>query len=473
MTLLFSAVHAGEPVRATAHELAEAVIRQTQPLKFPRGRRLPVIVWPLRGFSVADHRTEKCLRQLDERGLAIISAWDYRNRGKSLAAALEVAALQARLGLEVVVDSTGVMQTFFNGDEGTAHIAADGRRFFTESLSPKVKIGCPFTLDRRREAIREQVAYFVRAYRDRGLPLDIVIGDWEIDGPIEWNGADEDCRRCVRCRANIPDIDRFEAVQAALRRIRSELQKACYADVVRAHFPRALVGNYGVYPNDGYRYWYDYFEREVEKPPFKADQRARYRPWFQEFPLTGYTFAMPVVYPWYRTFHWYDFEKPDYRWFYNMLLVGTAAGRSTPPVTPLITFVHWETTSPPPNPDPLVHQFSKENYQELLWHLLLRGHDAFALWCPRAQVGPETRLVQEVYAAALEYTEFLERGGPVNFDVPARPGPVLSGLKLGRRVLVRRTDFDDNPSPVQLQLAGQTLRVPRADGRCQVLGLDN
>ena len=36
---------------------------------------------------------------------------------------------------------------------------------------------------------------------------------------------------------------------------------------------------------------------------------------------------------------------------------------------------------------------------------------------------------------------FIRRGVPVEFEVPAKPGPVVSGLRLGNRVLARRTDF--------------------------------
>ena len=64
------------------------------------------------------------------------------------------------------------------------------------------------------------------------------------------------------------------------------------------------------------------------------DQRAKYREWANEFDDTGYTFSMPVVYTWYPTFHWYDFEDTDYRWFYNMLKVGSNAGRHTPRMFP-------------------------------------------------------------------------------------------------------------------------------------------
>jgi hypothetical protein len=103
--------------------------------------------------------------------------------------------------------------------------------------------------------------------------------------------------------------------------------------------------------------------------------------------------------------------------------------------------------------------------------MLLRGHDTLFLWCPREETAEETRLLHEVWAASLEYREFFEKGAPLNFDVPKQPGPVVSGLRLGNRVLVRRTDFDDRSEPVTLTVDGRPLAVPRAPGRCQVLEL--
>ena len=87
-----------------------------------------------------------------------------------------------------------------------------------------------------------------------------------------------------------------------------------------------LVGNYGVYPHDGHRYWYDYFEEFVDGVPYEQEGGAKYRQWFDEFPLTGYTSAMPVVYTWDKIWRWYDFDQVDYRWFYNMLKVCSNAG---------------------------------------------------------------------------------------------------------------------------------------------------
>jgi hypothetical protein len=48
---------------------------------------------------------------------------------------------------------------------------------------------------------------------------------------------------------------------------------------------------------------------------------------------------------------------------------------------------------------------------------------------------------------------------------------VVSGLRLGDQVLVRRTDFDDAKEVVRLEVEGRTVRVPRVEGECQVLGL--
>jgi hypothetical protein len=205
----------------------------------------------------------------------------------------------------------------------------------------------------------------------------------------------------------------------------------------------------------------------VEGAPHRLDGRARYRKWFDEFPLTGYTFAMPVIYPWYPIFGWYDFDNPDYRWFYNLLL---NAGRSTPAGIPIIPFVHWHTTEPPRRPDPRVRQLSKEKYQELLWHLLLRGHDTFFVWSPRTEALEESKLVHQVYADSHRYLDFLQRGTPVSFEVPKTPGPVVSALRLGSRLLVQRTDFDATASPVFLRLEGRTVEVPRLSG-AQVLEL--
>jgi len=440
------------------------------PLAHPRGGRVPLYFWLLRTNDLPlDDRTEGYLRELDARGIGLYTTW-YPNNPDNTAHGIAVAKIQKKLGLPVAVMVHPCLASFFDGDPNTFHVDADGKPFCDGSFTSSVKMGCPFALRQRYAPIRKQLMDVAGAYKKAGIEVDIAFADWEIDGPIEWNDAWANSRRCTRCRSHIINIDNFGEFQAALRIIRSEIQRECYAEPMKELFPKILVGNYGVNPHGGVRYWYDWYEKLPDGAPYIADQRARYRPWFHEFSLTGYNYANPVAYTWYNTFGWYDFENPDYHWFYNMLLVASNTCANTSADIPIFVWVHWHTTVPPKE-GPRVPQFSEEKYQELLWHMLLRGVDTFNNWCRGAEFEKELALIQEVYAASLEYREFLDQGTPITFDVPKRQGPVVSGLRLGDRVLVRRTDFDDAGGPIEVTVDGKTLRIPRADGKCQILEL--
>ncbi|MBM3472395.1 MAG: hypothetical protein FJX75_03875, partial [Armatimonadetes bacterium] len=355
-----------EAKRMTLRDRIDAVLAATEPLQFPRGERLPIRAMGLEGLpSEDDAENERLLRELDARGIALSARWNPGDVEHSLAEAMRLGRLQQKLGLEIGIDANACMHSFFNGDERTAHIDDADQPFFDTSFGEQHRMGCPFALEFRYPDIKAQFEAFLRPYKDAGLQVSFIYLDWEIDGPIEWNGAWEASKRCKRCRENVPDIGDFRAFQKRLRTIRADMQRQVYADTVKAYFPNALVGNYAEYPNDGYRYWYDYFEVLPEGAPVKTDCRAKYREWPNLFPSTGYTFAMPVVYTWYPTFGWYDFEDSDYRWFYNMLLVATNPCKSAGDTVPIISWLHWHTTSPPPDADPNVKQLSEEQYQEL------------------------------------------------------------------------------------------------------------
>lgn len=472
-------VRAAEPLNHAAawSDRVQTVLDTAAPLRFPRQRRLPLYLWPAMDPGDLDGPTAADLvGRLDRRGIGLISSWSPSRREESLEAAMTIARAQQKLGLRVNVNASGCLHRFFNGDQRTAHIDEAGQPFWDDSFdagSRKHQMGCPFALGFRKDPVRRQVEYFAEAYQRAGLPLDFVFVDWEIDGPIEVNRAHDASKRCTRCRQQVEEIDDFPAFQKVIRRLRSELQRYALTDPVKSRFAEALVGNYAVYPHDGYRYWYDYFERFVDGQPHLADQRARYRAWDDEFPGTGYTCAMPVAYTWYPTYQWYDFDVPDYRWFYNMLKVATNAGQHAPAGVPVVTFVHWHTTAPPENPDPDVRQLSEIAYRELLWHALLRGTDTFFLWCRREEDAEEVRLLHGIYAAAQEYGEFLDRGTPVCFEVPTAPGPVVSALLLDHRLLVRRTDFDGTAEPVTITVGKRQIAVESRPGVLQLLSLDS
>jgi hypothetical protein len=454
----------------------QAVLDNTSVLKHSRGKRLPIYLWPAMNPGKLDPATaEELVRELDRRGVGLVCGWDNGHREASLEAALPIARAQKKLGLRINIEASSCIYSFFDGDERTAHIDADGKPFWDTSFGPPT-MGCPFAIDHRRAALRERFEYFAEAYKREALSPGFVFTDWEVDGPIEWNAAWAASKRCKRCREHIPDIDtNFLAFQKALRDLRGDLQRDVYADPLLARFPDVLVGNYAVYPDDGWRYWFDYFEKQdVDGLPVLTDQHVHYRhsAGSSEFQRSGYTFAMPVAYTWAWIYKSYDFESSDYRWFYNMLLEASSAGRSAPASLPVITFVHWHTTAPTDPNDKSIKQMSAESYQELLWHMLLRHSSTFYLWCPAEESVEEMKLVYPVWAAAQEYGEFLDRGTPICFDVPSQPGTVVSGLLLGNRVLVRRTDFAGATGTVELRVRDKVLKVPAAPGRCQILRLD-
>ena len=451
------------PGAAAVPESVQTVIDNTRPLEHSRSGRLPLLVLPITNSLAGcdDDQARELLVNLDARGIGYTVDWNPGAFENTLAEGLRIGALQQELGMTVSVNANACLYSFFDGSESTLHVNDAGETFAETSFGGT--LGCPFALEHRYGPMKERTEMFLRGYKEAGIGIDFIFADWEIDGPIEWNDAWETSKRCRRCRNYLRDIDDFRSFQKQLREIRSEMQRFAFGDNVTAYFPEALVGNYGVYPHNGYRYWYDYFEMEPTQDgvPLLRDDRAPYREWAHEFTGTGYTFAMPVVYTWYPIYNWYNYSESDYRWFYNMLRVASNAGKHTPPSTPLIPFVHWHTTAPPENPDPAVEQFSREKYKELLWHLLLRGHDTFFLWCMGNELAAEIAAVQEVYAESLEYSGFLERGTPVTFDVPKEQGPVVSGLRIGSRVLVKRTEFGDRPEPITVKLNdGATLTVP-------------
>jgi len=450
----------------------QVVLDNTKSLDYDRGDRLPLYLWPLIDPGVlSEKEAETLVTDLDARGIALVAKWTNENREVALREALVIGQAQKKLGVEISINAIDLMYSFFNGDESTAHIDEQGNTFWDEGFGRKKDMGCPFAIDFRKEEIQERVEFYLDEYVMNDLEVDFIFVDWEVDGPLEVNNAYHASMNCRRCIEHMDENISFPDFQKQLRNIRSYLQYFTLSEPVLSRFPDALVGNYAVYPNDGYRYWYDYFEYYVDGQPAIKDQKAMYRKWYDDFPTTGFTYAMPVAYTWARTFDWYDFKNTDYRWFYNMLLVASNAGKSTPRNIPVITWVHWNTIFYPGEPDDSIVQFSEESYKELLWHMLLRGTNTFAMWCSPHEYPQEVSLVHEVYATAQEYGEFLDHGLPINFDIPSHPGTVISGLILNDQALIRRTDFGLNMDPVTIIIGSKLILVPYLPGKCEVISL--
>lgn len=439
----------------------QTVLDHTQPLEHPRLNRLPLYVWPIHQAlkGLPDTQARTILSQLDQRGIGYCVDWNHTPFEENVQEAIRIARIQQSLGMEISVNANICLYSLFDGTDETAHIDQHGQPFWDTSFGPKT--GCPFALEHRVPVIRQRIKSFVEAYRDAGVEIDFIFADWEIDGPMEWNEAWEHSKRCVRCQQQLPDNHDFRTFQTILRRMRSDMQKHMFSTPVLDVFPRALVGNYAVHPHDGYRYWFDYFEKLPDAAPVIKEHKALYREWAPEFEASGYTLSMPVVYTWYGIFDSLPFEPSDYRWFYNMLKVASNAGAHTSTATPSVPFVHWHTTAPPDAPSDSVIQFSEGRYQDLLWHMLLRGHDSFFLWCLQKELPKEISLLHDVYADSMKYSDFIRNGSPIEQYVPGLPGTILSGLRKDDQVLVKRTDFTSHQGEINMNLSdNEWIRVP-------------
>lgn len=454
--------------RTTSEDVIRGIVEEVQPLQHP----LHDTLQPIRGSRISgwlpedDDDARALLLDLHERGVGLYAHWRVGS-DDAREFALRLGSLQQELGLAVSVHATSAMTGFYNGDESTFHVADDGSTF-SWNLQGSRKMGCPFRLEERAEVVRGQWEELVGAYRDAGLQIDWVSMDWYSDGPIEWNESWDASKRCVICRKEIPEINNFLTFQDTLRALRGELQRECAVEVVQAHNPEVLIGNWAVAPHDGWRYWYDFYETLPEGAPYREHQLARYRTWADEFSHTGYTYANPTCYPWNEMFPWYPDYPNEFRWFYILMKSGANAAANASPELPLIPWTKWHPT-PPRGDDELSPAMSLETYREFLAHMLLRGSDGFMMWCQPPETVAEVAAIVPALDEALRYREFLELGKPMLFEVPSQPGTIVSALLLDGRLLVRRTDFGGHTEPVTRRIDGDLVRIPHVPGEYQII----
>ncbi len=459
MVILGTVLAAGEA--PTPVDPFAAILATVQPLAQPRGDRAPLWVWTCDFPVDADDATLRAAVQaMEARGIGLFCRWTGEAAANA-ARCIRLARIQRAVGAPVAIDLLGdLVHGVHDGSDATAHHDADGAALLSDFMVWKA--GCPFAaVDDRLAARRARIDAFLAAYAAAGVAPDFITADYEFDGPSEWNDSWALAKRCVVCRERIPTIDdEFTAYQRAVRAERSRWQREMIASTVKARFPDCRVGVYGMNPHDGHRFWYDFFESQARIPGvvYVEDHGATYRPWADEFAAAGYDVAMPVAYvlP-----HAFTYTAADKAWFAfaNLLREGGSVGASTPAEVPIYPFVHAAL-----GPD-----FPVERYEEALWHLLLRGADSFCMWCPAEAMAAQLAPVHRVWAAAGEHRDFLRDGTPVLFALPDEPGTALSALRLGDRLLVRRTDCVPRPGAVDLDYDGRHLLVPPSAGRCQVL----
>ena len=446
--------------------ICDILIKNTTPVTVDTGKRLPVFVWARIPTNLSEEDLTNYLKALDERKLVMLTGWRIPKEGieKGIEESIKIDKIRKNLNLPVFVDATSIVHRFFDGSQETAHTDDDGKPFFDTSFSKGIKIGCPFRVEQRYPVITDRIERFLQAYKKEGIKINYWAVDWEVDGPMEWNDAWQNSKKCKICRQNIKNIDNFEYFQKTIRTKRAELQNEVFVKTVKNYYPDCLIGNYAVNPHDGYRYWYDYFERETSAVIYQKKHNALHRKWFDEFKYAGYTMAMPVIYTWYKFFSDYTFQQKEYRWFYPLMREITSAGKNTKSGVPIISFVHWQTVLKPEQIPPDFVPLSREKYKELLWHMLLRGHDAFCVWSPVNEMAQEIKVVHEVFVESLRFNNFILNGKVVLWNVPEEPDTVLSALALKNKLLVIRTDFNDKPEELKIKINGRPVKIPLVSG---------
>lgn len=457
--LIFLMISGG--VLMAQQNICDILIKNTSPVNVEINKRLPVFVWTRIPSNISEEKLEEYLTELEKRKIVLLTGWRIPKEGidKGIEEAIKIDKLRKKLNLPVFVDATNIVYRFFNGSPETAHIDDNENTFFDTSFSKGAKIGCPFRIESRYPEITERLTRFLEAYKKEGIRIDYWAVDWEIDGPMEWNDAWQNSKKCKICRKGIKNIENFDEFQKAVRMKRVILQKEVFVKTIKKYYPDCMIGNYAVNPHDGYRYWYDYFEKEVNGATYQKKHNALHRKWFDEFKYSGYTMAMPVIYTWYKFFSDYLFEPAEYRWFYPLMKEVASAGKNTPSHIPIISFVHWQTVLKPEKLPSDFVPLSREKYKELLWHMLLRGHDAFCLWSPLNEMAEEIKAVHEVYVESLKYNDFILNGKPVFWDVPEEPGTVISGIRLRNKLLVMRTDFE-KPEEITVKIDNKKIKIP-------------
>ena len=128
--LILPSTLSGAEKTLDANQLIREIIKPTRPLEQPRGERLPLYLWPARDLGTTDETEFAMLaRQLDERGIAIITRWQGDDR-THLEQALRMGKIQEQLGLPISIDATSCTYAFCNGDTRTAHLDAQENSFF-------------------------------------------------------------------------------------------------------------------------------------------------------------------------------------------------------------------------------------------------------------------------------------------------------------------------------------------------------
>lgn len=426
----------------------EALCEVVQPMKHPLNGRLPLFLWeyplPLNQEAVqwrADGRLRRALAELHRRGIAVTPAMGDLGHADG---AMAIAQTLQETGQPVYV-----LNAF-----GIRHILKDGKWVNTlyantptfrgpspwnarGELDWKGETDWPIQTQYDLQPTIEMYRDWMRRFQEAGIEVAGVWTDYE-GLPMGFNFAYE-AAQSPAGRAHYPAdaLASFRAFASFTANLKSDILSRAIADPVRAVYPRALVGNYGAC---------------VSTAAYPMTDGNL----FPGVPhgLGRLNVAMPSVYAnavllkrYYNADWGIDPADVDNVYFTLLLQQLSAAGANKQPGQKLLPFISQYCSDDPPTSRYYTHGLSTPLYRELIRHALLRGTDGFYLFVYGNDAAPDPgryrlesiEALRSTYDELLEHREFLDRGTPMNFEVPAlrTKGLIWSGLRLRDRCLVR------------------------------------
>ncbi len=438
-------------------------VRVVNPMRHDPGGRLPLFLWnvPLpRDAALVKMRRDGTLRraieQMAERGFVptVEMGWEWTPEG---ALAMAETLREAGRPVYLLIPDAQLIERGAYGDTSVWIAGPDAAAGGRQRLWPCLPLADP-----RPSAAR--VRDLLLPFKDAGIAVS---GVWFDDEalPHPWNGVYEAQVGSAACRRHYPPgaLADWTPFQRYVLELRTVLQSAVMADAVHAVFPGALVGNY-----------YEFASSAAV--PF-VDERGNVYP---PRSLGRLDALMPSAYA--NTIHLARHsgtdQRPTQEWadrtyFFLLLRTVSTANANKPRGKVSVPYV---SRFVPDDPAPRVRfGMSQPVYRELIRHVLLRGSDGlylFNLGYPGSPVTPAESFesvedARAVYDELLAHREFLDRGRPMTYAVPAidREPVIWSGLCLADRCLVRAVTLGAETRQVELDPfpgVRVVVRAPRA-----------
>ena len=413
----------------------ESLARVVRPMRHSTKGRLPLLLWnfPIpRDDQLVKLRADGTLRRhigvLAERGIAptVEMGWEWTLPG---ALAMARTLQEAGRPVHVLIPRADLLEGTAYRDCTVWAEGPDATRGGKNRKWPCLPLAKP---ELTAAWLRKQL----QPFKDAGIRVDAVWFDDECL-PHPWNGCFNAQRSTPECRRHYPPgvLDRFASFKTWAYRFRFDLFTKGAAAPVKAMFGGVLVGEYGdTVSGTGARYGLD-----AQMPSLYANTRHLPRAFRTRKPTQ---------------------EAVDL-FYFARLLRGLSSANSAL-VSGKLSIPYLSRYVPDNRDAKLRFPMSQGLYRELMRHMWLRGTDSLYLFNLGYPTRPQlvtprfsfesVEDARAVYDELLAHREFLDRGEPMTFVVPAdltREG-LWSGLRLKDRCLVRAVTLGKTTGKVSL-----------------------